>query len=84
LNKIIATALPELAPFEIKDINYFAYHKKTDTPTQRKNHRKGVEGLITLERRPNAPLTMDILAGTMLALHIGNGITAGPGKGMKW
>jgi hypothetical protein len=84
LNKIIATALPELAPFEIKDINYFAYQKQTGTPTQQKNHRKGVEGLITLERRPDTPLTMDILAGTMLALHIGNGITAGPGKGMKW
>ncbi len=48
LNKIIATALPELSPFEIQDINYFAYQKQTDTPTQRKNHRKGVEGLITL------------------------------------
>jgi hypothetical protein len=84
LNKIIATAIPELTPFEIKDINYFAYQKQTDTPTQRKNHRKGVEDLITLERRPNTPLTMDILAGTMLALHIGNGITAGLGKGMKW
>jgi hypothetical protein len=84
LNKIIATALPELAPFKIKDINYFAYQKQTGTPTQRKNHRQGVEGLITLERRPNTPLTMDILADTMLVLHIGNGITAGPGKGMKW
>jgi hypothetical protein len=37
LNKIIATALPELAPFEIKDINYFAYQKQTGTPTQQKN-----------------------------------------------
>ena len=84
LNKIIATALPELAPFEIQNINYFAYQKQTDTPTQRKNHRKGVEGLITLERRPDTSLAMDILAGTLLALHIGNGITAGPGSGMKW
>jgi hypothetical protein len=84
LNKIIATALPELAPLKIQDINFFAYQKQTDTPTQRKNHRKGVEDLITLERRPNIPLEMDILAGTLLALHIGNGITAGPGSGMKW
>ena len=84
LNKIIATALPELAPFEIQDINFFAYHKQTTTPTQRKTHRKGVEGLITLERRPNTPLEMDILTGTLLDLHIGNGITAGPGSGMKW
>jgi hypothetical protein len=77
LNKIITTALPELEPFEIKDINYFAYQKQTGTPTQRKNHRQGVEGLITLERRPNTPLTMDILADTMLALHIGNDDTIG-------
>ena len=27
---------------------------------------------------------MDILAGTLLVLHIGNNITTGPDKGMKW
>ncbi len=27
---------------------------------------------------------MDILADTLLALHIGNDITGGPDKGMKW
>ena len=51
-------------------------------PTQ--HHRRGIEDLITLERRKNVPLDMDVLVVTLLSFYIGNSIKSGPGRGMKW
>jgi len=69
LNHIISTALPEIELFEIKDINFFEYHKQTKTPAQQKNHRRGTR---TPPTWPSSTTTFQVrVYGAFSGVYVG-------------
>ena len=79
LNKLQKICWPDNEDFGIQDVECISYMANGSTKAKR------LEGMITVNYRPQVPMEQDILVGILLAMHMGNDIPDGErGSGIKW